>query len=533
MITLRNIQHIHPNHDVLFSNVNLSLLSRQKAALTGNNGSGKSTLLRIAAGELSPSAGTVALASSPFYIPQLAGQFNHLSIARALRIDRKLHALHRILEGDATDENFTILNDDWTIEERCMAALSEWGLHPPHPRFPLNLMSGGEKMKVFLAGINIHKPDIILLDEPTNHLDAAARNALYEQIESSSATWLIVSHDRTLLNLLNPICELSGKKLNIYGGNYTFYREQKAGEATAFADDLREKEKELRKARATEREIAERRQRLSSRAGKSRDKLGLPSILLGLRKANAENTTARLKETQADKVETIARELADLRKDAPGPEAMKFGFKPPAVHRGKLLVEAAELSFAYSGNRSLWPRPLNFRIAAGDRIRIAGANGAGKSTLLRLILGELEPTAGAIMRAERIRTLCVDQDYSLLDGALSVYEQAQLCNESPLAEHEVKIRLARFLFGAGDWNKPCSALSGGEKMRLMLCCLTLGAASPDLVVLDEPTNNLDVRNMEILTSAVNEYEGAVVLVSHDKLFTEEVGAIAELSIDLA
>ncbi|MDR2498927.1 MAG: ATP-binding cassette domain-containing protein [Tannerellaceae bacterium] len=533
MITLRNIQYIHPNHDVLFADVNLSLISRQKAALTGNNGSGKSTLLRIAAGLLRPAAGAVESASPPFHIPQLAGQFNHISIAEALRIEHKLQAFLRILEGHASEDNFNILNDDWNIEERCMAALAEWGLHPPTLEYPLIQMSGGEKMKVFLAGISLHKPDIILLDEPTNHLDAAARSLLYEHIEASTSTWLIVSHDRRLLNLLNPICELSAKKLNIYGGNYTFYREQKASEAKAFANDLREKEKELRKARASEREMSERRQRQSSRADKSRNKAGLPTILLNRRRDSAENTSARLKETHADKVDSIARELADLRKETPGPEAMKFGFKPPTVHCGKTLVEASELLFAYAEGLLLWPKPLSFRIAGGDRMRIAGPNGAGKSTLLRLILGELEPVAGKIMRADQIRTLCVDQDYSLLNGSISLYEQAQLCNESSLAEHEVKIRLARFLFGQGDWNKLCGELSGGEKMRLTLCCLTLGEASPDLIVLDEPTNNLDIQNMEILVSAINEYSGALVVVSHDHTFVEEIGAIVELSIEVA
>ena len=145
----------------------------------------------------------------------------------------------------------------------------------------------------------------------------------------------------------------------------------------------------------------------------------------------------------------------------------------------------------------------------------------GKTTLINLILGDLEPQTGIIYRAEN-KSVCIDQDYSLLDNTLNVYGQAQQFNTSALQEHEVKIRLTRFLFTKNDWDKPCIALSGGERMRLLLCCLTINSKSPDIIILDEPTNNLDIQNVEILTTAINEYQGTLIVVSHDETFLEQV-----------
>ena len=136
-------------------------------------------------------------------------------------------------------------------------------------------------------------------------------------------------------------------------------------------------------------------------------------------------------------------------------------------------------------------------------------------------MAEFEPQMGQVQRAD-LRAVYIDQDYSLIDNQCSIYEQAQQFNTSALEEHDIKIRLNRFLFIADDWDKPCVALSGGEKMRLMLCCLTISQQAPDMIILDEPTNNLDIQNIEILTAAVNEYQGTLIVVSHDEYFLEQI-----------
>jgi ATPase subunit of ABC transporter with duplicated ATPase domains len=147
-----------------------------------------------------------------------------------------------------------------------------------------------------------------------------------------------------------------------------------------------------------------------------------------------------------------------------------------------------------------------------------------------MILGELQPQAGNVQR-QAINSIYIDQDYSIINNSLSVYEQAQKFNTGGLQEHDIKVRLNRFLFNSAYWDKPCSTLSGGEKMRLMLCSLTIGNQAPDLIVMDEPTNNLDIQNLEILTNAINEYEGTLIVVSHDEYFLKQINIGDEIVLD--
>ena len=226
-ISIQQISYIHPDKEVLFSDLNFAISKGQKLGLVGNNGCGKSTLLQIIAGQLAPSSGVIVRPDDLYYIPQHFGQYDSLTIAQALQIDHKQKALHAILAGDASIENFSILNDDWNIEERSVAALDSWGLGQFPLSYPMNLLSGGEKTRVFLAGMDIHNPSVILMDEPTNHLDSSGRQRLYDWVEKWRSTLLVVSHDRTLLNLLPEICELEKHQISYYGGNYEFYKEQK------------------------------------------------------------------------------------------------------------------------------------------------------------------------------------------------------------------------------------------------------------------------------------------------------------------
>lgn len=520
MLILQNLAYTHPNKDLLFDNINLTVNGQDKIALIGNNGAGKSTLLKIMAGVLQPSSGTIHTDSIPYYIPQLFGQFNDITIAQALRIEHKLKALQEILDGKVTEENLTLLNDDWTIEERCGDALNHWGLGKLDLTQKMDTLSGGQKTKVFLAGIAIHHPEIVLLDEPSNHLDRSGRELLYQFIQFTTSTLIVVSHDRKLLNLLDTVCELSKRGITVYGGNYEFYSAQKQIESNALDQDIRSKEKALRKARETERETAEKQQKLDARGKKKQEKAGLPTISMNTFRNNAEKSTARVKGVHAEKVDNISKGLNELRKELPDMDKMKLGFDNSTLHRGKILFTAKDINYGY-GKRLLWQEALNFQITSGERIVLKGLNGSGKTTLINIILGRMEPTSGTVSRADN-NTVYIDQDYSLIDNKMNVYEQAQHFNFSALQEHEIKIRLARFLFTKDYWDKPCLALSGGEKMRLMLCCLTISDRTPDIIVLDEPTNNLDIQNIEIPTAAVNEYKGTLIVVSHDEYFLEEI-----------
>lgn len=519
MLILQNISYIHPDKNLLFETINLTVNRQDKIALIGNNGSGKSTLLKIMAQELQPLDGQLHTLAEPYYVPQIFGQYNQLSIGQALGVEDKLRALHHILEGNATEENFNVLNDDWTIEDRCAEALNYWQLNKLDLSQKIETLSGGQKTKVFLASISIHQPDLVLLDEPSNHLDISGRELLYEYIQSTKSTLIVVSHDRKLLNLLNNICELTKHGIKVYGGNYAFYTEQKQIEINALNQDLQSKEKALRKAKEKEREVTERQQKLDSRGKGKQEKAGIAKIMMNTLRNKAQNSTSKMKGVHAEKIGGISQELQELRSSVPDIDKMKFGFDNSNLHKGKILFKAAGVNYTYN-NELLWNEDLTFQILSGERMAIKGLNGSGKTTLINIILGNLKPQIGTTY-STHIKSIYIDQDYSLINNQLKVYEQAQQFNTTALQEHEVKIRLNRFLFGKEDWEKSCGALSGGEKMRLMLCCLTIGSQSPDIIILDEPTNNLDIQNIEILTSAINEYEGTLIVVSHDDTFLEQ------------
>ncbi|HEY4107671.1 ribosomal protection-like ABC-F family protein [Puia sp.] len=530
MLFLQGVTYYHPNKDLLFQDIHFAVERRSKIALIGNNGAGKSTLLRLMAGELQPSGGRIRAEGKSFYVAQLYDRFNGLTVAGVLGIAEKLKALNEILAGNVTGANLELLDDDWEMEDRCRQAFRAWNLDGLRLDQPMDTLSGGEKTKVFLAGIAICRPDIVLLDEPSNHLDAASRTLLYEYIRSTTDALVVVSHDRTLLNLLPVVCELSKRGIAVYGGNYDLYAEQKRIESDAREQELKGREKELRKAKVTARESLERQQKLDARGKAKQEKAGLPTIAMKTFRNNAEKSTARMQDVHTEKMAALARDLDQLRKELPDPGKMKINFDDSSLHTGKVLITAADINFAYGG-KAIWREALTFQIRSGERVAIKGDNGVGKTTLINGILGNLQPANGHIDRAG-MSAVYVDQQYSLIDNQLTVLEQVQQDNSGALQDHEIKIRLTRFLFSKEDWDKPCAVLSGGEKMRLILCALTVRHQAPDLIVLDEPTNNLDIQNLGILTAAVNDYQGTILVVSHDAIFLEEIGIGREMVLDM-
>jgi len=519
MLILQNLSYQHPNKERLFDNLHLTVNSGDKIALIGNNGSGKSTLLQIMAGTLLPHEGYLKIQVSPYYVPQLFGQYNELTIAQALRIEHKLAALKAILAGNVTEQHVNVLNDDWTIEERCQEALQYWQLNELHLTRQMSTLSGGQKTKVFLAGIHIHQPQLVLLDEPSNHLDTAGREILYDYIQSTSCTLVVVSHDKKLLNLLSTVYELSSGEITVYGGNYDFYAAQKQIASNALNLDIQSKEKALRKAREKERETMERQQKLDARGKRKQEKAGVAKIMMNTLRNNAENSTAKIKGAHAEKISGLSGDLQALRNELPEIDNMQFGFNNMMLHKGKVLFTATGVNHCYDQHH-IWAHNLDIQINSGERIVIKGLNGSGKTTLIKMILGELEPATGTVYQAHK-KWIYIDQDYSLINNNYTVYEQAQQFNTG-LQEHEIKIRLNRFLFTKEDWDKSCGILSGGERMRLILCCVTITNQAPDIIVLDEPTNNLDIQNIEILIAAINAYQGTLIVVSHDEHF---VGAV--------
>lgn len=556
-ISIQQISYIHPDKEVLFSDLNFAISKGQKLGLVGNNGCGKSTLLQIIAGQLSPSSGVIVRPDDLYYIPQHFGQYDSLTIAQALQIDSKRQALHAILAGDASTENFTLLDDDWNIEERSIAALDSWGIGHPLS-YPLHLLSGGEKTRVFLAGMNIHTPSVILMDEPTNHLDSSGRQRLYDWVEKWRSTLLAVSHNRTLLNLLPEICELEKHQITYYGGNYEFYKEQKALMQEALQQRIDEKEKALRAARKVARETAERRDKQNVRGEKANIKKGIPRIVLNALQGKSEKSTSKLNGVHQEKAEKLTDERNQLRGSLSPTAALKTDFNSSSLHNGKTLVTAKNINFGYYPNQNdndsqnendnpsenntfdssnssklpaqlLWQTPISFQLKSGDRLRIEGTNGSGKTTLLKIITGQLEPQEGTLTRAD-FSYVYLNQEYSIIDDRNSILEQAYAFNSRNLPEHEIKIILNRYLFPASEWDKSCRKLSGGEKMRLAFCCLMISNNTPDMFILDEPTNNLDIQSIEIITNTIKKYTGTVIAISHDNYFIREIGVDQRIAL---
>src|SRR5699024_3525712 len=222
-----------------------------------------------------------------------------------------------------------------------------WGLDGIPLSRPMEGLSGGEKTRIFLAGMELHNPTAILLDEPTNYLDADGRERLYNLIRRTSATVLVISHDRTLLNQLPAICELSSQGLTYYSGNYDFYKKQKTLQQNALTQQLEEKQKALRLARKVAREVEERKAKQNVRGEKNSIKKGIPRIMMGALKNNAENSSSRLSSIHTEKTEKLQAEMSGIKSSLPQTDKLKTDFNASHLHVGKVLVKAKDVNFHY------------------------------------------------------------------------------------------------------------------------------------------------------------------------------------------
>ena len=523
-IIISDVAYHYPNQDNLFECIRFSVEKQEKVSIVGSNGIGKSTLLKIIAGELEATEGQITNSSTLRYIPQHTGAL-HQTVAEALQVSDKLKALNAITQGSVSQEDYDTLGDDWDIEARCESALAYWQLSHIHIDMPIDDLSGGEKTKVFLASLLIHNPEIILLDEPSNHLDTTSRQLLYQYIEQSTSGFVIVSHDRTLLDQLDTTYELSEHGMRQYGGNYSFYAEQKEIEEGALSDSIHSEERALRLARRKAQEVKQRQEKRLMKGEKN--KTEVPRIFKKTLTNSSENTAARLKDKHAEIIQNSQSKLSELRQQRRALRELKIDFDNTSLHAGKVLIEATGLNYAYQPDKPLWSKPIDFKLYSNDRIRLNGDNGSGKTTLIKLLTGLLTPTTGEIKRAD-FNYIYLDQNYSRVDVDCTIEELADTYNRNNLPEHEVKLRLNRFLFPASTWKNNCRTLSGGEKMKLYLCCLMISNQTPDLIILDEPTNNLDIDNMRILTETVANYQGSLLIISHDTHFIRETRITAEL-----
>lgn len=219
---------------------------------------------------------------------------------------------------------------------------------------------------------------------------------------------------------------------------------------------------------------------------------------------------------QAERISQAAESLSEQRSQLQTYQPLSFELQSSGLHAGKVLIEAKELTFGPCAT------PLSFQVRSGERLQLTGSNGSGKTTLLRILMGQQPPKTG-LLSCAAFTAVYLDQNYGLIDDRRTVFEQAQHWNERHLSEHELRSLLIYAQFPKESWKRPCSALSGGEKMKLALCCLSLCQTATDMLILDEPTNNLDLQSLDVLFRTVRDFTGTLVVVSHDEWFTGQIG----------
>jgi ATPase subunit of ABC transporter with duplicated ATPase domains len=494
-----------------------------RTGLVGVNGSGKSTLLKLIAGELTPSDGTVRTTGQIGYLPQNVTLDTSLRVDEALGIAARRAALHAIEAGDVREKHFETLGDDWDVEERALATLGELGLAAIGLDRTIGEVSGGESVLLRLAALLLRRPDILLLDEPTNNLDLYARRRLYAAVASWPGVMVVVSHDRELLELVDQIADLRAGEVAWYGGNYSAYEEALTTEQEAAERMVRVAESDLRKQK---RELSDAQMKLARRkryGQKMWDQKREPKIVMGARKRAAQESAGkhrilheeRLAEARErlDEAALAVRDDAEIRVDLP------YTAVPP----GRDVLSLLDLRLAYGARVE-----GGFDLRGPERVALVGRNGAGKTTLLRTIAGELAPVAGEVHAHVPLRFL--PQRLDVLDDGLTVAEN--VARFAPDAtDNRIRARLARFLFRGGRADQRAATLSGGERFRATLAALMLAEPAPQLLLLDEPTNNLDMASVRQLTSALESYEGALIVASHDLPFLESIGITRWLLLD--
>jgi ATPase subunit of ABC transporter with duplicated ATPase domains len=489
-----------------------------RSGIVGANGSGKSTLLRLLAGDLAPTSGVVTAPDRVAWLRQDLVLSDDERVDDHLGIAPLRAALRAIERGEVDQRLFDTVGNDWDVEERAVAELARLGLPADVLDRRLGELSGGEVMRLALAGLLLQRPDVLLLDEPTNNLDRDAREQLHRFVAGHRGTLVVVSHDRELLEQVDRIGEVrplpdrsGGRTLTWYGGGWSAYQEavateQRAAEqAVATArNDVRRQQRELDASQVT---IA-RRKRYGQKSGES-----MPKIMADARKRAAQESAARLTGTQQQRVADAREELDRARERVRVTPEIVVDLPATVVPRGRTVLALDHVELRTG-------QVLDLELRGPERVAVTGANGAGKTTLLHTVSGDLPPVSGTVSTPVVVRLL--PQRLDLLDPARSVVANARAL--APTAEpNAIRAALARFQFRGQAADRPVGSLSGGELFRATLACLLLAEPAPKLLLLDEPTNNLDLASVRQLVDALRSYGGALLVASHDEPFLADLG----------
>jgi len=504
-------QDVHKSYgpEIVFDRLGLQFHPGQKVGLIGANGSGKTTLFKLILGDEQPDTGRITCAKNAQigYLPQepvfdgnrTVIEEMHEGLADILALDRKIAAFAEKMETlsgkeltDAMAEYDRLCHrfetaGGYACEARIKSILAGLGVSEEHYNAKTSVLSGGQLSRLGLAKVLVKETNLLLLDEPTNHLDLNATAWLESFLRTYNGAVILISHDRYLLDKVSEkIVELKNRSARVWKGNYSQYLETKA---VAELAEQREHEKRVETVAKTLDFIA-----------RNKNQEGMRKTAMGRKK----------------RLERLLRENPDYLEKGTAEKTIRFSFADTEA-KSDLVVRAEKLKKAF-GDLTLF-EDLTFDVNAGDRLGITGPNGTGKTTLLKLAMGQLEPTAGAIRLGPTLKTGYLDQQATTLNPANSILEEARTVRPE-LSPEAVRGKLGAFLFTGDDVFKTVGDLSGGQQNRLMLCKLVM--SEPDVLILDEPTNHLDIASREMLETALLDYNGTVIAVSHDRYFLDRV-----------
>jgi len=491
LITASNLG-VRYNEQVVLDNASLTIREGEHVGLVGRNGSGKSTFLKILAGQMSPDTGSVS-GRRDLVISYLSQDFTldaSKNVYENIR-DGAHHVLGLIAEFESLPhdspkhesiETRIAMLDGWTLDNRIETAMSH--LNTPDGERRIDTLSGGEKRRVAMCRAIVSRPDFLMLDEPTNHLDPESIEWVAEFLEEFPGTFLLVTHDRYFLDrITSEIVELANGTFTSYSGNYTDYLVSKAERQAS--EELVEHKRQM----FLRRELQWVRRGPRAQRNKAKDRV------------------ERYFEMSAQKGPPIEEEV-DL-------------VIPPPPQLGNRVVELTGLGMELGG-RTLF-RDFNFTFENGQRIGVAGRNGLGKSTLLKIIIGDMQPSEGTVKVGQLTKFNYIDQGRLLLHEDRTVYDEAGDGSESVrFGDGTISLRtyLKRFLFTDDRINTLVKYLSGGERSRLLLARVMKNGGN--FLILDEPTNDLDLPTLRVLEEALLAFPGVVLVVSHDRYFLNRV-----------
>lgn len=524
-IQLQDISYQLPNGDILFSNIS-GLFSAKVTALVGRNGVGKSLLAQILSGSVSATQGRVINSDTSYYLSQNYLLDEATTIAELLGIKNILAALSRIAEGYVDEEDFAMVGDRWNIEYEALALLAKWDLDQYTLDSPAFALSGGEQMRIRLAAAFLSSKTTLILDEPSNHLDIFYKAKLWGMIQAWQGQVILISHDPYLLDQVHVIAELTANALIWFQGSFREFRDARKLEKQRALDELVSIKQEEKKRLKVAQKQLERQQKRVAEASRSRAKgnQNQAKILMDAQKNRSDQTSGkmRLKYDQAReagqaRIET-ARQLVDQTTNIVLHDLVK------SVHSSAIVANLNEVQLPFISTDI---PPFSSIIESGERIAIVGSNGIGKSLLLKAIAGLIPVIAGTV--ETHVKTVYLDQHLSTLDLEQSVL--AQISKGRTKEEiSQLRMQLSQLGLPAEDIEKPSRLLSGGERLKAALALILYGKTPVEFLLLDEPNNHLDLESMEALELLLQQYQGTLIVVSHDMAFLEAISMDAYITL---